>query len=81
MSAEAKDNTRTKAGYKKKKRVHSSQTSPVQPLVGVYGMHFSVQEEHLTTLYDCCAESGRGCFLLGNEKRLHFACKESVLEL
>lgn len=36
-----------------KKRVHSSLTSPVQPLVGVYCMHFSVKETDLTTLYNC----------------------------
>ena len=63
MSAKAKDNSRTKTGYYKK-RVHSSLTSPVQPSVSVYCMHFSVKETDLTALYTCFVESRRGCFLL-----------------
>ncbi len=66
-----------------KKRVHSFLTSPVQPLVGVYCMHFSVKETDLTTLYNCFVKSGRGCFLLGTHghflERLHFVRKGTSL--
>lgn len=66
-----------------KKRVHSSLTSTVRPMVGVYCVQFSVKETDLTTLCNCFVESGRGCFLLGTHgyclKRLHFVCKCSNL--
>lgn len=57
-----------------KKRVHSSLTSPVQPLVDVYCMLFSVKETDLTTLYNCFVESGCGCFLLGSHGTFWKSC-------